>query len=357
MTRIIPRRKKHIIPLIVIGIILSVILVPYTEYFWYVLIDPYVCSGCERGTANSNAKLVYTNFATYMTKCEVKNVIINDGIYFGSLAYSSPEETYYRNYYEYALLDGSEEDIVKFLRCLMGGTEKSGNYGYFCVIVKGGEPIQSFWCRDEKLLYYKDNFAAIVEIIPDKERYDGAAFYTGGAITGGYPTYNIDHKTKPPLGHTSHLPIQIILRDTAEEFVTYFAYALIIFSPLIILLLVSLFVHRYYTPSENKYNAQSVFEAAEVYVSEYKNTLPDMKYSGVLKARRDEPEICFDGSAEDFSAFLSNIAVDKSKNYYTVKIENGKVSESRFSVSRRLLKGVRCKGVYIRKEEKSNAYQ
>lgn len=357
MTRIIPRRKKHIIPLTVIGIILSVVLLPYTEYFWYVLIDPYVCSGCEQGTANSNAKLVYTNFITYKTNCEANNITVNDGIYFGNLSYPSWEESNYRNYYEYALLDGSEEDIVKFLRCLMGGTEKSGNYGYFCVIVKDGEPFQSFWCRDEKLLYYKDNFAAIVESIPEEERYDGAAFYTGGAITGGYPTYNIDHKTKPPLGHTSPLPIQIILRDTAKEFVTYFAYALIIFSPLIILLLVSLFVHRFYTAKEYRNNAQAVFEAAEAYVSECKNTLPDMKYSGVLKARRDEPEICFDGSAEDFSAFLSNIVVDKSKNYYTVKIENGKVSESRFSVSRRLLKGAECGGTYIRKEEKNNAYQ
>lgn len=354
----IPRRKKHIFPLTVIGIILVLILLPYTNYFAYVLIDPYVCIGCERGTANSNAKLVYTNFATYLTKCEEKKTInINDGIYFGTLSYSPRKEAYYRNYYEYALLDGSEEDIVKFLRCLMGGTERSGNYGYFCVIVKDGTPFQSFWCRDEKLLYYKDNFAAIVESIPAEKRYDGAAFYTGGAITGGYPTYNIDHKTKPSLGRTSHLPIHIILRDTAKKFVAYFAYALIISSPLIILLLVSLFVHRYYTTGENKYNAQAVFEAAEVYVSECKNTLTDMIYSGVLKARRDEPEICFDGSPEDFSAFLSNIAVDKSKNYYTVKIESGKVSECRFGVSKRLLRGARCGGIYIRKEEKSNAYK
>lgn len=76
-----------------------------------------------------------------------------------------------------------------------------------------------------------------------------------------------------------------------------------------------------------------------------------------LKAHRDEPEICFDGSAEDFSAFLSNIAADRSKNYYIVKIENGRVSECRFSVSRRLLKGAECGGIYTRKEEKNNAYQ
>ncbi|MGN0638306.1 MAG: hypothetical protein ACI4J0_08035 [Huintestinicola sp.] len=153
MTRVIPRRKKHIIPLTVIGIILFVVLLPFTEYFGYGLIDPYGCSGCERGTANSNAKLVYTNFATYMTKCEVKkNVIISDGVYSGSLAYSTWEESNYRNYYEYALLDGLEEDIVKFLRCLMGGTEKSGNYGYFCVIVKDGKVSESRFSVSRRLL-------------------------------------------------------------------------------------------------------------------------------------------------------------------------------------------------------------
>lgn len=338
----------------VIGIILSVVLLRYTYYTAYMLvgdIDGYGCTGCERSTANSNAKLVYTNFATYMTKCEGKDVIINDGIYFGSLAYSSREETYYRNYQKNALLDGSEEDIVKFLRCLMGGTEKSRNYGYFCVIVKNGEPFQSFWCKDEKLLYYKDNFAAIVESIPEEERYDGAAFYTGGAITGGYPTYNTDYKTKPPLGHISPLPIQLILREKAEKFAVYSAYVLIIFSPLIILLAVSLFVHRFYTAKEYRNNAQAVFEAAEAYIAECKIPLTAMVYSGVLKARKDEPEICFDGSAEDFSAFMSYIAADKSKNYYKVIIENGNASESRFSVSRRLLKGESCGGAYPEQTE------
>ncbi len=74
-----------------------------------------------------------------------------------------------------------------------------------------------------------------------------------------------------------------------------------------------------------------------------------MVYSGVLNVRKDEPEIYFDGSAEDFSAFLSKNAADRSKNYYSVKTENGKVLESRFSVSRRLLKGTECGGVYPEK--------
>lgn len=112
------------------------------------------------------------------------------------------------------------------------------------------------------------------------------------------------------------------------------------------MLAVSLFVHRFYTAKEYRNNAQAVFEAAEVYVAECKNPLPDIIYSGVLKARREEPEIYFDGSPDDISAFLSNITVDKSKNYYSIKIENGRVSESCFSVSRRLLKGAECGGSY-----------
>ncbi len=190
MTRIIPRRKSYIIPLTVIGVILSLVLSCYTACSAYML------------------------------------------------------------------------------------TGDIGGYRRFCIIVKNGGPIQSFRCKDEKLLYYKDSFAAIVESIPEEARFDGAAFYTGGDISGGYPIYNLDYKTKPPLGHTSPLPIQIILRDKAEQFVRYFAYALIIFSPLIILLAVSLFLHRFYTAKEYKNNAQAVFEAAEVYVSECKDTFP-----------------------------------------------------------------------------------
>lgn len=79
MTRIIPRRKKHIIPLVVIGIILTVVLLYYTYYIAYMLvgdIDGYGCLGCTLSTANSNAKLAFTNFATYMTKCEEKTSLL-----------------------------------------------------------------------------------------------------------------------------------------------------------------------------------------------------------------------------------------------------------------------------------------
>ena len=203
--------------MVVIGIILSVVLLRYTYYTAYILvgdIDGYGCTGCERSTANSNAKLVYTNIATYMTKCEVNNVIINDGIYCGSLSYSPQEETYYRNYYEYALLDGSEEDALNFMRSLMGSSRQGA--GYFYIMVKDGLPLQSYWSKDEKLLYYKERLTSALE----------------------------------------------------------------------------------------------------------------------------------SGSPEDISAFLSNIAADRSKNYFSIKIENGRASESRFSVSRRLLKGAECGGSY-----------
>lgn len=323
MTRMIPRRKKHIIPLTVIGIILFLVLLPYTDYFGYGLLTPYVCTGCEQGTANSNAKLVYTNFATYMTKCEVNNVIINDGIYCGSLSYSPREESYYLNYSrESALLDGSEEDALNFMRSLTGSLRQGA--GYFYIMVKDGLPLQSYWSKDEKLLYYKERLTSILE--------SGTAtntLYMDGTVAGGYPIETVDYITKPP-GHTSPLPIQLILRQKAEKFVIYSSYILILFSPLIIMLAVSLFVHRFYTAKEYRNNAQTVFEAAEVYVSECKNPLPDIIYSGVLKARREEPEIYFDGSPDDISAFLSNITVDKSKNYYSIK---KKTAEFRKAVS------------------------
>ena len=164
----------------------------------------------------------------------------------------------------------------------------------------------------------------------------------GGAAAGGYPVYNTDYKTKPSKGYTSSLPASIIFGDAVKAM----AYAVIIFSPLLLLLAVSVFIHRFYTKDEYRQNAQAVFEAAKVYLSECRNVIPDRVYSGVLKACETEPEICFDGSDEDISAFMSNIAADRSKSYYSIKIQNGIVAESRFSISRRLLKGAECGGIY-----------
>ena len=337
MTRIIPRRKGHFVIFLIVGIFLTFLLSYYTSYFACELVYDTGCNGGMLSAANSNAKLVFTNFCTYETKCEAEGNAIKDGIYSGSLSYPNEYESYYRSYD--ALYDGSEEDILKTMRRLMGGSTKK-RYGYFSVIVIKGKPVQSFWCSDERLLYCTESLAKQYDSITSENEI--VSFYAGGAVAGGYPVYNTDYKTKPSKGYTSSLPASIIFGDAVKAM----AYAVIIFSPLLLLIAVPVFIHRFYTKDEYRQNAQAVFEAAKVYLSECRNVIPDRVYSGVLKARKTEPEICFDGSDEDISAFMSNIAADRSKSYYSIKIQNGIVAESRFSISRRLLKGAECGGIY-----------
>ncbi len=337
MTRIIPRRKGHFVMFLIVGIVLTILLSYYTSYFACELVYDTGCIGGMLSAANSNAKLVFTNFCTYETKCEAEGKVIKDGIYSGSLSYPDEYESYYRSYD--ALYDGSEEDILKAMRRLMGGSTER-DYGYFSVIVIKGKPVQSFWCSDERLLYCTESLAKQYDNITSEN--ENVSFYAGGAAAGGYPVYNTDYKTKPSKGYTSSLPASIIFGDAVKAM----AYAVIIFSPLLLLLAVPVLIHSFYTKDEYRQNAQAVFEAAKVYLSECRNVIPDRVYSGVLKARKTEPEICFDGSDEDISAFMSNIAADRSKSYYSIKIQNGIVAESRFSISRRLLKGAECGGIY-----------
>lgn len=341
MTRIIPRRNGHFIIFFIIGIVLSLLLSYYAS-FAYELVDDTGSVGGMLSVTNSNAKLVFTNFCTYEAKCEAESNAIGDGIYSGSLSYSDGFEDYYRNYE--AFYDGSEEDILKTMRHLMGGGGEK-RYGYFSVVVKKGKPVQGFWCIDEKLLYYTESLAKQYESLASEK--ECAAFYTGGAVTGGYPIYNTDYKTKPSGGYISSLPARMVLSDAANGIVKVIVYAVMIFSPLLLMLAVSVFIHRFYTKDEYRQNAKAVFEAAKIYLSECRNVIPDRVYSGVLKACENEPEICFDGSAEDISAFMANIAADCSKNYYSIKIQNCMVTESRFSISRRLLKGAECGGIYL----------
>ncbi|UKI17227.1 MAG: hypothetical protein L6V87_05405 [Ruminococcus sp.] len=118
MTRIIPRRNGHFIIFYIIGIVLFLLLSYYTS-FAYELVDDTGSVGGMLSVTNSNAKLVFTNFCTYEAKCEAESNAIGDGIYSGSLSYSDGFEDYYRNYE--AFYDGSEEDILKTMRHLMGG--------------------------------------------------------------------------------------------------------------------------------------------------------------------------------------------------------------------------------------------
>ena len=108
-------------------------------------------------TANSNAKLAYTNTATWCTKCEVKgkSVIVktakteNKGL--EKAATTEPA------------WDGTKEaDLILALQSLMGGKTGAGDA---CVWIESQSPKQTQWCKDSANDSYVGNY-------PDEARKD-----------------------------------------------------------------------------------------------------------------------------------------------------------------------------------------
>lgn len=92
--------------------------------------------------ANTNAKLVYTNAATWCTKCMIKDVNIVDGWYYSDLTQKS-------NGCEY-----NGTDLKTALQVLMGGTESAGNA---LVYIKNSSPDKAFWSRESDLTRFETN--------------------------------------------------------------------------------------------------------------------------------------------------------------------------------------------------------
>ena len=86
-------------------------------------------------TANSNAKLAYTNAATYCTNCEVAGYTVPSGKTNVNLAGGSAGQTYNKN--------GSE--LSKALVSLMGGNASSGQATV--VISSAGVPEKTAWAK------------------------------------------------------------------------------------------------------------------------------------------------------------------------------------------------------------------
>lgn len=90
----------------------------------------------KQATANANAKLVYTNAATYATKCEINGVDIAFSSAGGSIGdFSDEEEPTY---------DGTEADFRKALAYYMG----SEDAGYFYIEFKDNIPKKTMWSAD-----------------------------------------------------------------------------------------------------------------------------------------------------------------------------------------------------------------
>lgn len=90
----------------------------------------------KSATANSNAKYVYTNAATYTTKCEINGVDIAFEATGGSVGNISDEEE--------PVYDGTEADFRKAMAYYMGSEEA----GYFYVEFEDNIPKKTMWSAD-----------------------------------------------------------------------------------------------------------------------------------------------------------------------------------------------------------------
>lgn len=144
--------------LIILAAAVIVVFVTFPAiYDWYYPL----CPGCERSTVNSNAKLVFTNSATYITKCGTKNKYLPDGIYFGELsnkdvAYKTvigkSGETFMGVDFS-ADYNGTYDDYAVFMNEIMGGPPEYEQY--YAVVFSDGLPKRAYCSLDKKFRKYQ----------------------------------------------------------------------------------------------------------------------------------------------------------------------------------------------------------
>ena len=89
----------------------------------------------KSATANSNAKYVYTNAATYATKCEINGTPVSFSSAGGSIGDYTDEQPAY---------DGTEADFRKAMAYYMGGEDA----GYFYAEFEDNIPTKAMWSAD-----------------------------------------------------------------------------------------------------------------------------------------------------------------------------------------------------------------
>lgn len=90
-------------------------------------------------SANSMAKLAYTNFCTYATHVEINDSHLEDGVYICPL-YEDGIDTF--DGYEYAY-DGSFEDLMTAMNGYMGMSDS-----YVLAVVEDGYPTSTYWSEN-----------------------------------------------------------------------------------------------------------------------------------------------------------------------------------------------------------------
>lgn len=147
-------------------------------------------SRSPRQAANSEAKLVFTNTATYAKKLEVSHDIkLADGVYYGVIQNKSHYENDERKYdigYEDVGYTGTPDDLQTALSQLMG----ADRHGYYYVMIKNGIPAHAFWSNNVHMLEYVQTFTNMLDAGDIPDRCEGS--YYKESLLGFYGTVNYD---------------------------------------------------------------------------------------------------------------------------------------------------------------------
>ena len=110
-------------------------------------------------TANSNAKLAYTNTATYCTNCEVAGYTVDDDDTLGVTLLKwdgDTAPTYQKN----------GDDLANALKALMGSSADSAGYCKV-TISSAGTPTAAYWAKSTSDKYVGSYPAAAEGVTPD----------------------------------------------------------------------------------------------------------------------------------------------------------------------------------------------
>ena len=330
MTQIVPARKKRIAPFIVILILLYIIARYDIEFM-----QP--CQGCMKGTANSNAKLVYTNSITYITKTEASKHKLNDGVYTGCLTINHKDKADLDEYNcgtkinDPDAYDGTAETFELFLKTVIGYDSKDA--GYYYVMIKDGIPVQAYWSKNKSLLDYERKLTDDLNCGTASEK-----IYIGGNLVGGYPVEIITYteKTPPYSEEFQRLNAAYDLKNGVHNFYAYnikpLFYAL---PPVIPIYLVYVMVYCLLrnSPQKIRENKKAVIALMTEYTEKCSEPVADGNICGTLYTRKDDYlyKIRFDGSTEDIENYLNNnTAYKRAKAYYKLKCEDGIITDCDF---------------------------
>ena len=162
------------------GKVLIVLLLCFAAFF--LLVPSFIgYTGNPLGTANSNAKRVFTNTVTYVTKAGMNDDKMEDGAYYGVL-YNKDHDRINCGY------TGTSDDLQNALCEWMGGSL----HEYYFVVIKDGYPVYAAWSGNFHLLEYVKTFTNMIENGEPPEVCErsnsGSVKDSGPLLFGGYPT-------------------------------------------------------------------------------------------------------------------------------------------------------------------------